>query len=374
MISRVLTKIKFLVKQNLFAFLIIGLWFLCNYVYFYLLTSSYFESVYILFYFKENDSLWGTFYANFTEFIIFGLIFSLITIDLFRKYNPEETCRDIAHKLEDHAIIIGYNHLGQRLANFFDKIGVKFVIIESEKKYIEELINDEKPVIHDDVRKMDTLNDANIQKARAVYITSDNLEVLLVGCAHIRMVNRSCKLVCRVFHDDIADLISTTYKATTISTSKYASNRLINKIESENFQNLLIIGLNHISYRISKKLEKYFPNIRFHIIEEDEEIIEDILLENQEHLIIGDPKDRSILEKVDIQKIDCVINVTTQAVQSTLLITKRIRELNPKCKIITRLFLDSIAEILENPPFNSQVMSSSKDTLDYMKKKRLLNF
>ncbi|MBD3216190.1 MAG: hypothetical protein GF311_26490 [Candidatus Lokiarchaeota archaeon] len=60
---------------------------------------------------------------------------------------------------------------------------------------------------------------------------------------------------------------------------------------------------------------------------------------------------------------------TTQSI----LITKRIRDLNKNCKIITRMFLDEVAEVLMEQPFNTEVISSSKFTLETMKREILLS-
>jgi hypothetical protein len=57
----------------------------------------------------------------------------------------------------------------------------------------------------------------------------------------------------------------------------------------------------------------------------------------------------------------------------SILITKRIRDLNKNCKIITRMFLDEVAEVLMEQSFNTEVISSSKFTLETMKRERLLS-
>ena len=77
--------------------------------------------------------------------------------------------------------------------------------------------------------------------------------------------------------------------------------------------------------------------------------------------------------QVNVKQVDCVLNLVNK-VEETVLITKRIREQNPHCKIICRVFLDSVAEMLEKPPFRCEIISSSKATLETLIKKGLLNF
>lgn len=371
--SSYLIKIGALLRQNFEAIFIISFWFSMNYFIFLSFSANVLESFLIIFYFKNHESLYGTFYSNFSEFIIFGIIFSLITVELYRKYNPIETCRKLAKKYEDHAIIIGFNHIGQRIYNHLNFIEKDTVVIDKNQEVVSELIEKEKAVVVDDALKMETLLDAGIRKAKAVFVMSDNLELELVVNDHIRYLNNSCKLVCRVFQDDIAEIIASTYEAETISTSKYASDFIINRIQEKDYENILLIGMNHISARIIHRIKKKFPERSCCLIEEDEEVIEDLIYEKTDNIIIGDPKELEILKEVNIKEIDLVINVISNATDSVL-ITKRIRDLNQNCKIISRFFQDPIAEIVEKSPFNSEVMSSSKHTLEIMIQKGLLNF
>jgi Trk K+ transport system NAD-binding subunit len=108
------------------------------------------------------------------------------------------------------------------------------------------------------------------------------------------------------------------------------------------------------------------------LIEENEEIIDDYH-EERSFIICGDPKEVKSLEQIKIKEIDCVINMESD-VKNSVLITRRLRELNKNCKIISRVFLESVAEILESPPFVSEVISSSKGTLETMIKKGMLKF
>ena len=370
MVSKQLTKIKILLKQNLKAFLIVFLWFTINFIYFYVETRSALQSGLIILFFTTHNSLYGNFYDAFTEFIIFGLVFGLITVELFRKYNPVVTSREISKKYSDHVIIIGYTHIGQRILNYLKLKDIDCVIIEKDFNLIEDLIAKEEAVVNDTPLSIQTLEDASIEKAKAVFITSDDFEIQLVVNHYIRRLNPKCKVVARIFQDDIADLISKTYNIEIISTSKYASDVIDDKIR-KHYKKVLLIGLNHISLRLIEKL-KLRSSIEYQVIEENEDLIKD-LIEDNRYIICGDPKERGILEKCNINDVDCVVN-TISNVKESILITKRIRDLNRGCKIISRFFLDSVAEILEKPPFRAEVISSSKGTLEVMIQKGMFDF
>jgi Trk K+ transport system NAD-binding subunit len=329
------------------------------------------ESLLILFYFKESPTLWGSFYSSMTEFLIFGLVFSLITIELFRKYNPIEACRKFASVLNDHVIIIGYNHLGQRVANYYRNRGIDFIIIDKDQNAVQDLIDMEDPVIVDDGLSPQALLDAGVDDARAVFIMSDHLELLMVACSNVRHRNRDCKLTCRVFEDDIAEVIANTFNAETISTSKYAANIILEDIKKGRYKDILLIGMNHINIRLLNEIKREFSNINYCLIEENEELVEELLEEKDTEVIIGDPKEYITLRKIPIKDMDLVINTLPNTANS-ILITKRIRDLNKNCKVISRFFLDEVAEVMTEEPFNAKVISSSKFTVERMKKNGLL--
>ncbi|MFX0070275.1 MAG: NAD-binding protein [Candidatus Hermodarchaeota archaeon] len=371
MVVKQFIKIKILLKQNWVAFSIVILWFLVNFLYFSTITKNIAEGGLIIFFFLPHNSLYGNFYAAFTEFIIFGLIFSLITVELFRKYNPCIAAREVAKKYSDHAVIIGYTHIGKRIANYLKEKQIQYVIIENDYDLVEDLVVKENAVVNDTPLNIEALKDAGIERAKVVYVTSNDFEIQVVVNHNVRRLNPRCKLVARIFEDDVAESISKTYNAEIISTSKYASDIILEKILRANYKNVLLIGLNHISLRLIKKL-KLKNYVKFQLIEENEDLISDYI-DDSNYIIPGDPKDLTTLQKAGIKEVQCIIN-TIPDVKDSFLITKRIRELNRNCKIISRFFLDSVAEILEKPPFRSEVISSSHHTLEMMIEKGMFNF
>ncbi len=366
-----LIKIKLLLKQNCVAFSIVIFWFFINFLYFSNVTHNVAEGALIVFFFIEHSSLYGTFYSAFTEFIIFGLVFGLITVELFRKYNPCIASREVSKKYSNHVVIIGYTHIGKRIAAYLADKRIKYVIIEENYDLVEDLVIKEEAVVNDTPINIEALKDAGVEKAKAVFVTSNDFEIQLVVNHNVRRLNPSCRLIARIFEDDVGELLSKTYGAETISTSKYAADVIVNKIGRANYKKVLIIGLNHISLRLIKKL-KPKNYVKFQLIEENEDLISDFI-DDMNYIVAGDPKDLVTLQKVNIEQVDCIVN-TIPDVKDSFLITKRIRDLNSSCKIISRFFLDSVAEILEKPPFRSEVISSSKHTLEIMIQKGMFDF
>ena len=161
------------------------------------------------------------------------------------------------------------------------------------------------------------------------------------------------------------------YDAYVISTSKYAANIILDKIKKKECQNILLIGINHIISRLVKDLSK-ISKIKLNVIGLNAKLLDEMDM-SEDSVIIGDPKDENVLERVNIREIDFVFNSDEDPTNS-ILITKKIRDYNKRCKIYSRFFQDTVAEVLEHPPFNCKVISSSKYALKIMEKKEMLNF
>ena len=50
--------------------------------------------------------------------------------------------------------------------------------------------------------------------------------------------------------------------------------------------------------------------------------------------------------------------------ETVILIADEIREINKSCYLICRFFHEEVAAILERPPFNAYVLSTSQNTLN----------
>ncbi|MHA1797082.1 MAG: NAD-binding protein [Candidatus Helarchaeota archaeon] len=371
-------KLKLIFKQNLLAFGIFILWFLINYCVFLILTSPI-EAVLIIFYFLEHSSLYGHFYPVFSEFVIFGLIFSLITVELFRKYNPKETCRLLSSHMTNHVILIGYSHLAERIYDHLRSKDENSVVIENNEEKVEELIDMEAPVIVDNESDKTTLQDANIEKAKLVIITDDDVELLFMTIEQIRELNSRIKIIARCFDDDIARILENNFIVETISTSKFAADRINKHVQELNVSeadaqielNYLIIGANHISERLGNIFNK--EGLKFKIIDIPEYAEkDDFQTELSDKIIIGDPMDKSFLMDLGVKNIKIVILVIDD-LKRAILILNNIRELNKNCYVISRVFSDNMAEIISKAPFNAIPVSSSKESINYLLERNYLS-
>ncbi len=352
-------KIRILFKQNWLAFTILILWFVIHFLVFYLIHGNISDALQYTFYFKEDGSGYGHFYPVISGFLIFGLVLTLLTVELYRKYNPLQTCLAIARDTKDHTVIIGFSHLGQRIREYLQKIGHEYVVIEENQELVASLIEAEEPLVLRKPHNLDALEDANIKDAKLVITTKNDLETLVIATDLIRDVNKTCRIISRCYNDSIAKIIETKSKVETISTSKYACEFIMKEIKNWHLKDVLILGCPNTARRLMSRFR--FKNINYKVVERDEEKVADII--DEEPITIGDAKDKDLLTKVGIAAVDLVI-IMIDDPEELLLIANAVRLLNGECHMICRFFHEEFAEILEKPPFKALVISTSRHTLE----------
>lgn len=138
-----------------------------------------------------------------------GIIdFSLMLRD--RRRYERSWCTMLASSYSDHIVLVGFGKLGYRVFNVLRKIGEAVVVIErdADNQFLEEVRRDGSPLLIGDARHEALLAEANLAKARAIILATDddlaNLEIALDAqhiCPNIRVV-------LRMFDQNMADKFS----------------------------------------------------------------------------------------------------------------------------------------------------------------------
>jgi hypothetical protein len=226
-------KLKILIADNKIPLLILFSWFALGFlVYFFGLHLSGREAFKACFFFKNPDDRFSSAYNTWSQGIIFGVLFSLLTQNIMEKYNPERGCRMMAKEMHNHIIVIGYSHLGERLVSFLREKKIPYCLIEKDKEKTDELLRLGEPVVTDDARERDALDDANVREAKAVILASNNLETALLVTKRVREINRACMIITRCYRDDLAEIIETLGANDVISSSKNAFEDILKKLSS----------------------------------------------------------------------------------------------------------------------------------------------
>lgn len=355
-----MVKFRILLKQNWIWLLIVCGWFIANFTIFFALNSgNVIQALTYTFFFEQGPAPYGYFYQIMSDFIIFGLLIGLVTIGLYRNYHPEQTSLALSRSMKNHTIIIGFSHLGQRIREYLIKNNLKCVVIEEDKALVKGLIENEEPIIAQKPLRMEVLEEANVKHAKLVIFTQNDLEILVVGTNLIRDVNKTCKIVCRCFDDSLAQILEKQVGCKAVSTSFYAADLIIGEVDKLHAKNILVIGCTHTARRLLKKMKE--RNITYKLIEHNRAEVEDLL--DEEPIIVGDAKDKDVLKQAGVSSIDLAI-ILIDTVSEILLIADQVRELNKNAALICRFFHEEVAEILEKPPFNALVTSTSQHMLE----------
>lgn len=225
-------KLNIAVKDNILFLSILSIWFLCGFlIYYFVLKLGFINALKASFFFKQLNDDFSSAYNMWSQGIVFGVIFTFLLQNVIEKYNPERSCRMISKEMENHIIVIGYTHLGERLVDHFIKNNMSYCLIEKDKEKVDELLRKGEPIIIDDAKEIDALEYANIKKALSLLITSNNLETSLIVTKRVHQLNPECKIIARCFQDEFAEIIESLGAYDVISSSKNAFEDIIKKLQ-----------------------------------------------------------------------------------------------------------------------------------------------
>lgn len=126
-------------------------------------------------------------------------------------------------------------------------------------------------------------------------------------------------------------------------------------LASEMKDHVIVIGRGHLGGHLVDHLrEKARPYV---LVEKDSLAVDD-LVRAGEPIIVDDAKQESTLIDAGVDRASVIV-VTSNVIETALLVTKRARDRNKKATIIVRCYLDEFTEILESLGAN-EVISSSK--------------
>lgn len=221
-------KARLMFKDNRGVLCVLGAWFLIGFlVYRFVHGLSVGEAFLASIFCKTIEGDFATAYNTWTQGIIFGITFSLLFQNIIEKYNPERSCRMMAKEMRGHTVVVGYSNLGHRLVQYFRKKNIPYCVIERDKEKLDDLLRDGEPVVLDDARELDAIEDANVNEAKAVIVASNNLETALLVTKRVRDRNKSCRLIVRCFQDEFVEILESLGATEVISSSKNAFENIV---------------------------------------------------------------------------------------------------------------------------------------------------
>lgn len=357
-------QIRLLFRQNLWLWLFLLAWMIVFFLVFHNEGHTSAEALAMLVFLRADSGNAAYFYTQMTQMVIFGLVVSVLMVEMQRQVRPETTCRIMAEELEGHAVIFHYSNLGKRVWQLLRDADVPVSVVEPDSARLEEMIREGYPCLVGSGRSSADLEAVNVRGARLVVVTCDDLESLAVICSLVRKQNPRCPLVARCFEDDLGEVLAKRYNATVISTTRLAAKFLKDYAARNRCQRALVVGGGQLARRMFPILQAM--NCKYTCIVANHEVVDDLSDDAHEIFFYGKSQDRDLLKDAGIGECDLVI-LSDDDLNQSLATVDRIRQLNTSCKIVCRVFHDDSADMLSHPPFNCEVISTSRYAVDHLR-------
>jgi hypothetical protein len=173
----------------------------------------------------EGSSILFSGFYQFLWPLMFELLilsFILTTLQEFYGYNPVLNARKLASHQKDHAVVLGYNHLGMRIVDYLINKNQPYSLIEIDFEKVEDLITFNQPIVVGDYTDKKIMRLAGIEHCKEVFCVTTDLRRALIAADRVRDLNKKCCLYMRVFDEHFRDyLTSEPWNAFTFSTSKW---------------------------------------------------------------------------------------------------------------------------------------------------------
>ena len=193
----------------------------------------------------------ATFYALIWPILFEAIILGFIMGELLEKYNPIITSRILAQHKRNHIVVIGYHHLSERIIEYCIENKEQFCLIEDNQELVEDLINMSLPVVVGDPTETSNLVFGNIKRAKEVFITIDDVRIVIICTEKIRKLNPDCPIYVRAFEAHVQEYLNQApLKAFTFSTSKWAMDG-IREWTKDKKGKAIVVGRDNLTQRIA---------------------------------------------------------------------------------------------------------------------------
>lgn len=150
-----------------------------------------------------------------------------------RTLEKERKMEIIASRLRGHIIVVGVGHLGKRVVDRLEKMGIDYVVIVlPESKFtnekVMELIEKGRPVIFGNALLDSVLLKAGVKNASSIILTPNNDSINALIAKKAKKLNSNLKTVVRIYDDDFAEILAKSgFADEIISTTAIAVDRYI---------------------------------------------------------------------------------------------------------------------------------------------------
>jgi hypothetical protein len=370
-IINLLINIELKLKQYKIQFIILFLFWIIGYVFFMLMQPG--ENLWVIFLYSltirkltsSND------FINF-YILVWPILFEVIVIgfilgELLEKYNPVITSRILAKYKRRHTVVIGYQHLSERIIDYLIEKGKKFCLIEDSEELVEDLINSGYPVVIGDPIEISNLKNASIKRAKEVFINVEDTRIAIICTKKIRELNNDCPIYVRAFEDHVQDFLEQPpLSAFSFSTSKWAMEG-IQEWTKDKKGNAIVIGRDKLTHRIAYQISLQSDREVF-LFDDEHDGIEFVVGPNL-HIIQEFACFLSDLRAhVDLEKVSQVFICWRKESEfdEALYLASKLDLRYPNIEVYVRIFDEELKDLVEN--CGAQTFSTSQNAFEKLQK------
>lgn len=301
----------------------------------------------------------GQFYAVIWPILLEVIFFGFIMGELFEKYNPVITSRIIASHKRNHAVIIGYHHLSERIIEYCINHKEQFCLIEDNEELVEDLLNAGHPIVIGDATETTNLELANVKRANEVFININDVRVAIICTEKIRKMNPDCNIYVRAFEDHVLEYLKEApLNAYSFSTSKWAMQN-VQEWTKNKTGSAIVIGRDTLTHRIAYHISQQ-PDREVYLFDDINDGIE-FVVNKQLHIcnefacFLSDLRAHVNLEEVT-QVFICWKRESE--FDESIYLTSKLNLRYPHIEVFVRIFDEELKDIIKK--YNAKTFSTSK--------------
>lgn len=279
------------------------------------------------------------------------LAFILTTLQEFYGFNPIASARKIATHRSNHTVVLGYNHLGERIVDCLRDNKKKYSLVEIELEKVEDLINFSEPVVVGDYTDLDIMKLAKVDRCKEVFCVTNDLRRALIAAVKVRELNKNCDLYMRVFNRHFRDyLTGEPWNAFTFSLSKWNMDSVKRWSEGINENDeIIVMGNDSI---VSRIVNHYGVDLKAKVYLIDPEINPEVYNEFDCVFPYTDKVQfiENLGERCELSNIKQIyICWNTEALFSdAIILSVAIKKQFPDIELYVRMFDEELAEIAKS--------------------------
>ena len=290
------------------------------------------------------------------EVIFFGFIMG----ELLQKYNPLITSRILARHQRNHVVVIGYQHLSERIIEYCIENKEHFNLIEDHYELVEDLVSAGRPVVVGDPTETTNLEFANVKNAKEVFITVDDVRIAIISTEKVRKMNDKCSIYVRAFEDHVQEYLrQPPLNAFSFSTSKWAMDGIKEWTKGKT-GNIIVIGRDSLTHRIAYTLSLQ-PEREIFLFDDEHDGIEFVVNErlhiiNELAYFLSDLRSHVNLDEIT-QAFICWKRESE--FDESLYLASKLNSRYPHIEVFVRIFDEELIDLVER--YNAKTFSTSSN-------------